>query len=206
MVEKPVSPKFQLTAARRRLDGNLLCSSVSRFVSTHSRPKAAGRSIHTKSRQKMFQLTAARRRLGRWCRPCMPKTLFQLTAARRRLGWCGKLRESCLKRFNSQPPEGGWFSQVFTVLEIGVFQLTAARRRLDACNQPEAAELVFQLTAARRRLAWAIAAPAALLWFQLTAARRRLVKPRWVSISVLPFQLTAARRRLARSVFGALVP
>ena len=55
------------------------------WVSTHSRPKAAGHVSLFMTRRAAFQLTAARRRLDGsnintcWC------TLFQLTAARRRL-------------------------------------------------------------------------------------------------------------------------
>ena len=56
---------FQLTAARRRLDGIAFFDTRYRLVSTHSRPKAAGM-----GKAKLlglvieFQLTAARRRLG----------------------------------------------------------------------------------------------------------------------------------------------
>ena len=58
-------------------------------------------------RKQRFQLTAARRRLGKTCARLSAPKPFQLTAARRRLGM--------------------WKSmQTFR----GVFQLTAARRRL----------------------------------------------------------------------------
>ena len=56
------------------------------FVSTHSRPKAAGRDRNFCDVRRLFQHTAARRRLGRLA---AVKTLhweFQHTAARRRLG------------------------------------------------------------------------------------------------------------------------
>ena len=58
-----VTPKFQLTAARRRLP---ICDSrkcSSSFVSTHSRSKAAAESIEITGKEFRFQLTAARRRL-----------------------------------------------------------------------------------------------------------------------------------------------
>ena len=104
----------------------------------------------------------------------MEYRLFQLTAARRRLGQ----KPRALSRgqsFNSQPPEGGW-PKPPPCLPVGTpFQLTAARRRLAvACytlddvakvsthSRPKAAGLhkgygrhhpyQFQLTAARRRL------------------------------------------------------
>ena len=102
-------------------------------VSTHSRPKAAGPPLSTKSAfHFMFQHTAARRRLdlasclsvfvrcfntqppeGGWHASALLaklNILFQHTAARRRLGrrslWPGR----CLC-FNTQPPEGGWVNQ-----------------------------------------------------------------------------------------------
>ena len=99
--------QFQLTAARRRLASTRVtahaetcfnsqppeggwpasCAAISRsIVSTHSRPKAAG--IKAGSRDivhKLFQLTAARRRLVK-----------HLKNAADSIG------------FNSQPPEGGW--------------------------------------------------------------------------------------------------
>ena len=58
-------------------------------VSTHSRPKAAGKS------------TA----------PLWLQCLFQLTAARRRLVWIVGLAFAFSNSFNSQPPEGGWMGK-----------------------------------------------------------------------------------------------
>ena len=77
--------------------------------------------------------------------------------------------------FNTQPPEGGWFSDGLRCMYCDLFQHTAARRRLaydDVANlvkavvsthsRPKAAgsrninkqrpSLLFQHTAARRRL------------------------------------------------------
>ena len=78
------------------------------IVSTHSRPKAAGREVYraslnmlvsTHSRPKAAGPTAAQ--------AVIPTSLFQHTAARRRLGLKTPARYSgsC---FNTQPPEGGW--------------------------------------------------------------------------------------------------
>ena len=79
---------------------------------------------------KLFQLTAARRRLGRQIAVNMRYMLFQLTAARRRL-----------EGFRPQPARQS------------VFQLTAARRRLGPLSTPkQSTPPQFQLTAARRRL------------------------------------------------------
>ena len=57
---------FQLTAARRRLEGKVMLTINKHPVSTHSRPKAAG-DINEEDWEelKQFQLTAARRRLVR---------------------------------------------------------------------------------------------------------------------------------------------
>ena len=108
-IERKAIGLFQLTAARRRLalfhmlviplqcfnsqppeggwDDYMIWASL-KLVSTHSRPKAAG-----------FQGFATANLLG-W---------FQLTAARRRLATLAEKPES-KPRFNSQPPEGGWWA------------------------------------------------------------------------------------------------
>ena len=100
------------------------------WVSTHSRPKAAGEAEYLRQFLCMFQLTAARRRLGHHLAGCPAPGSFQLTAARRRLaitlscesggdvvsthsrpkaaGWFGSAFRCVVRRFNSQPPEGGW--------------------------------------------------------------------------------------------------
>ena len=58
---------------------------------------------------KIFQLTAARRRLGR-CKPrCLVAAAFQLTAARRRLVAQSVGRMVFHVHFNSQAREGGWY-------------------------------------------------------------------------------------------------
>ena len=54
---------FQHTAARRRLDINQHCQYPQRYVSTHSRPKAAGHLYRQFPSHRLFQHTAARRRL-----------------------------------------------------------------------------------------------------------------------------------------------
>ena len=99
--------RFQHTAARRRLDGAGGVVGGIVPVSTHSRPKAAGRIWRCKSPKLLFQHTAARRRLA-CAKPCWPsKRGFQHTAARRRLAQADHHRDKG-HRFNTQPPEGGW--------------------------------------------------------------------------------------------------
>ena len=122
------------------------------FVSTHSRPKAAGliasatcarcrgfnsqppeggwgNCMDLNSYLLTFQLTAARRRLGELCIIDHKNSKFQLTAARRRLA----------------------HHVLDNILPLG-FQLTAARRRLAPGWMIANNEMLFQLTAARRRL------------------------------------------------------
>ena len=124
------SKTFQLTAARRRLGGAVARALRRHFVSTHSRPKAAGARRLGWLHSRVFQLTAARRRLEKCLCDHRPHHTFQLTAARRRLaipdrqcrairpvsthsrpkaaGIAMTARRSRWWRFNSQPPEGGW--------------------------------------------------------------------------------------------------
>ena len=214
----PPAPKFQLTAARRRLVYNVLGGAgggvsthsrpkaagyrdlpllIERLVSTHSRPKAAGQKIAGLNRTSKFQLTAARRRLG--------PILFMWVV---------------LRCFNSQPPEGGWPSSQPSAHSFRVS--THSRPKAAGCRYGRHAAIRgrFQLTAARRRLVNSGVRTCCHWWFQLTAARRRLGDfvtrhpPRGkVSTHSRPkaageglgnpalvaamFQLTAARRRLA---------
>ena len=75
--------QFQHTAARRRLMRDWIFA-IPNLVSTHSRPKAAGRSPKLRRVKSWFQHTAARRRLPRITSPFVAP-----------------------KSFNTQPPEGG---------------------------------------------------------------------------------------------------
>ena len=107
-IQHTVSTKFQLTAARRRLGKFPVNPFAHLAVSTHSRPEAAGYSgcshgclAHGFNSQppgggwllqgkqtslgRLFQLTAARRRLDLQTAYNVARYKFQLTAARRRL-------------------------------------------------------------------------------------------------------------------------
>ena len=77
----------------------------------------------------LFQHTAARRRLDTGRNTLSRRTLFQHTAARRRLG-PKRCKFAVICRFNTQPPEGGWFAALVEAVSTGVFQHAAARRRL----------------------------------------------------------------------------
>ena len=169
------SRRFQLTAARRRLAGKTDATAAISAVSTHSRPKAAGRGIlsprwpmpvSTHSRPKAAgRLAIWLLMVRRCCFNSQPpeggwlfvvphswlSQEFQLTAARRRLG--GGRHIFCLNfGFNSQPPEGGWDFFLSPSIAPRLFQLTAARRRLVLVGLRVGGGLSFQLTAARRRL------------------------------------------------------
>ena len=98
---------FQHTAARRRLGyaGSLLHGVP--YVSTHSRPKAAGPSARFRAYARPFQHTAARRRLEHHKNFGLAYARFQHTAARRRLEK-NHQKYACHCCFNTQPPEGGW--------------------------------------------------------------------------------------------------
>ena len=166
-----------------------------RAVSTHSRPKAAGiclfglprrhRCFNTqppeggwrvwyipKKNRKLFQHTAARRRLGWATATVSRKRWFQHTAARRRLVKIMQ-HSGIIFSFNTQPPEGGWVQAAFDVDKEGSFNTQppeggwrywAALLDIEAVSthsRPKAAglnlmrggfEALFQHTAARRRL------------------------------------------------------
>ena len=129
------------------------------IVSTHSRPKAAGTMNAQRIAFMLFQLTAARRRLVMSPFVLLPFSPFQLTAARRRLVTLAIALQAQRRRFNSQPPEGGWPFDLHLCEMPNPFQLTAARRRLGRNDDELPSSSGFQLTAARRRLV-ARAAPA----------------------------------------------
>ncbi len=105
----PICQKlFQHTAARRRLAMFTVMMICSTGVSTHSRPKAAGRE-----------------KLQKWV-ICIVSTHSRPKAA-------GPIKSTAARsrgRFNTQPPEGGWSSPVVIFFSFAKFQHTAARRRL----------------------------------------------------------------------------
>ena len=123
--------RFQHTAARRRLGHYRLKRLLALYVSTHSRPKAAGRFFDTTQFHKqcfntqppeggwgsgsgavfegfVFQHTAARRRLV-VCAPPLSGVLRVSTHSRpKAAGWSICFEFGNSSSFNTQPPEGGW--------------------------------------------------------------------------------------------------
>ena len=187
--------KFQHTAARRRL--------VALFG--------------VESAAFLFQHTAARRRLVLTFYPILLVLKFQHTAARRRLGvaqWC-QGRHRC---FNTQPPEGGWDSDIkrrLTALVSTHSRPKAAGQlrvhmgaaiRVSTHSRPKAAgflsfrfkKLFFVSTHSRPKAAGpnCICSVISHWGFQHTAARRRLGVFVRLECGLLMFQHTAARRRL----------
>ena len=144
---------FQLTAARRRLAAGGAAAPQSLEVSTHSRPKAAGEAIG--QRVWMTAVSTHSRPKAAGTKPKSP--------------------QESNRRFNSQPPEGGWAVACYTLDDVAKVSthsrpkaagrtLPQQRQRQDRFNSqpPEGgwpaagcgikAEKKFQLTAARRRL------------------------------------------------------
>ncbi len=102
-------------------------------VSTHSRPKAAGRPLGRPTQEKpsfntqppeggwpigwliallanWFQHTAARRRLGRHILKLPPSILVSTHSRPKAAGYPSRRPPRPLPSFNTQPPEGGWLS------------------------------------------------------------------------------------------------
>ena len=84
-------------------------------VSTHSRPKAAGVGYQSSSFGKIVS-THSRPKAAGYCNSCSAcrKQTFQHTAARRQLGPTTVPRAS-ISSFNTQPPEGSWIGPAGTV-------------------------------------------------------------------------------------------
>ena len=206
---KAAGPKFDAlhrvidvsTHSRPKAAGHCVgCFRYSKKVSTHSRPKAAGHMTPGTAIPRLFQHTAARRRLVGKIPESEHKLEFQHTAARRRLE--GRLKT---------------FPHPFK------FQHTAARRRLGWKLVRRFLLSGFQHTAARRRLGF----NAHAYCFSITVSthsrpkaagprRIRLHPKQLVSTHSRPkaagitpatsyvayrFQHTAARRRLAVSTY-----
>ena len=105
----PTVDMFQHTAARRRLELYQNQSFHSDYVSTHSRPKAAGKS-KTKRRLCFVVSTHSRPKAA----GMKSKTLFQSevvsTHSRpKAAGLTVQPLQNADGSFNTQPPEGGWF-------------------------------------------------------------------------------------------------
>ena len=108
------------------------------------------------------------------------------------------------KRFNTQPPEGGWNECGLRPTTLRLFQHTAARRRLGQKKLICFSYILsFQHTAARRRLAaqWQSNGVRLMVSTHSRPKAAGCVKTGFV-IGFKQFQHTAARRRLVWSNHG----
>ena len=107
-----------------------------RLVSTHSRPKAAALSGVLLLSSRVFQHTAARRRLPGECIAAPAHRCSFNTQPPE--GGCmrGGLRCLIFSSFNTQPPKGGCFIARLQPGGEVAFQHTAARRRLQSNRNP----------------------------------------------------------------------
>ena len=123
---------FQHTAARRRLLAFQSAQTLVYSVSTHSRPKAAALLLF--AHRNKTQVSTHSRPKAAAANPATTasKRVFQHTAARRRLRQIAQhiFPTVC---FNTQPPEGGCISSPASPPKKQPFQHTAARRRLRCC-------------------------------------------------------------------------
>ena len=199
------------------LDGALL---QALNVSTHSRPKAAGRkSADRLSWVVPFQHTAARRRLGINLNHAPTCTLFQHTAARRRLESMGQTFIQEMVSFNTQPPEGGWVSKALPNPFYGCFntqppeggwfrrRLPDIRSSVSTHSRPKAAGIVTvtgspscNVSTHSRPKAAGVNARIAQVFSRVSTHSRPKAAGCLVPFRLsfaLRFQHTAARRRLA---------
>ena len=147
----PVTCGFQLTAARRRLV--VFIDWFGFRICFNSQPPEGGWDMLRKH-EGFSEGFNSQPPEGGWLLCLLQKLIqnrFQLTAARRRLGR-PFFKHAAPSRFNSQPPEGGWRIVPFNHRFAAAFQLTAARRRLVVTKSCLSLSQTFQLTAARRRL------------------------------------------------------
>ena len=122
---------FQHTAARRRLAGKGDVGAMNMwFQHTAARRRLAQkRKIPRLSEQ--FQHTAARRRLAADGFDLTAVAVRVSTHSRPKAAGAAPARiRSARRRFNTQPPEGGWSPNTRALPHTQAFQHTAARRRL----------------------------------------------------------------------------
>ena len=167
---------FQHTAARRRLAGLKALFDSFLNVSTHSRPKAAGKhKILTSITVNQFQHTAARRRLDLMYDGYNENRMFQHTAARRRLELITAIASSdTIVSTHSRPKAAGLFLPI--PQQLSLVSTHSRPKAAGHADRQHVQKLLFQHTAARRRLGFVTYTGYSVGLFQHTAARRRLDK------------------------------
>ena len=145
-----VFPPVVSTHSRPKAAGKPCKQLIAHYRCFNTQPPEGGwlRFDHRHHRPQRFQHTAARRRLAILIKPKRPKQQFQHTAARRRLeasllpplvgfvvsthsrpkaaGIPANRATTHANRFNTQPPEGGWFCS-FASLRLAVSVSTHSR-------------------------------------------------------------------------------
>ena len=123
-------------------------------VSTHSRPKAAGRGQCHDVAWRLVSTHSRPKAAGCFNSKLICFKGFQHTAARRRLDH-DSAKQSRRQCFNTQPPEGGWTGR----LKLGSENHVSTHSRPKAAAQKLRrleSDFQFQHTAARRRLLKAV--------------------------------------------------
>ena len=145
----------------------------------------------------MFQHTAARRRLVERAKWRQLNSLFQHTAARRRLVYRDENAINQIKRFNTQPPEGGW-RQSRRLLQARFSVSTHSRPKAAGSKFKNGAPVFNVSTHSRPKAAGNLE-----YLFVLQKQRFNTQPPEggWktskgITMSFALFQHTAARRRL----------
>ena len=142
-----------LDLEQQRYD-SMLPPDNSTTVSTHSRPKAAGYGTYSENPMFAFQLTAARRRLAMQKKMVLDKQAVSTHSRPKAAGRQNRRHGGNQRRFNSQPPEGGWARYSFTSLANACFNSQPPEGGWPVGYlAADGTAVLFQLTAARRRLA-----------------------------------------------------
>ena len=190
---------FQHTAARRRLDVNLVKDVLLGRVSTHSRPKAAGAgNINQSGVKKCFNTQPPE---GGWLAYLLflNYNLSVSTHSRpKAAGGLSLLSYLTCAGFNTQPPEGGW-APPRAGFSISETVSTHSRPKAAGFCCKRIAKFIIRVSTHSRPKAagWvALQDVIYMLEFQHTAARRRLGFMQHGLHYAGQFQHTAARRRL----------
>ena len=100
-------------------------------VSTHSRPKAAGFPHHPRRHQRAVSTHSRPKAAGQLVANCLNNGAVSTHSRPKAAGLLPSHPAGNHRRFNTQPPEGGWVQTKTVMTSLLVFQHTAARRRLE---------------------------------------------------------------------------
>ena len=171
--------------------------SADRCVSTHSRPKAAGKSLHRfQTTKKGFNTQPPE---GGWLKKIeRQETIVVSTHSRpKAAGYLNATTTRTKGCFNTQPPEGGWRIPTFGLLILSDVSTHSRPKAAGFSRKAKIAE-IYGFNTQPPEGGWTVPAsnPRSFLLFQHTAARRRLACRIVDFGKFFAFQHTAARRRL----------